>query len=63
VAPPSRLLTLLGQALRYQQLQGQLPAGSTYDLFLGKGPEKEEAETFPRKLDKVIKVFFSILNQ
>jgi WD40 repeat-containing protein SMU1 len=55
VAPPSRLLMLLGQALRYQQLQGQLPAGSTYDLFLGKGSEKEEEETYPKKLDKTIK--------
>ena len=56
VVAPSRLLTLLGQALKYQQLQGQLPAGQAYDLFRGKAPERTEDESYPRRLDKLIPV-------
>lgn len=55
IVPPSRLLTLLGEALKFKQLSGQLPTGSVYDLFKGKGPEKEEDETFPKRLTKTIK--------
>mmetsp|Transcript_25439 Transcript_25439/g.28303 ORF Transcript_25439/g.28303 Transcript_25439/m.28303 type:complete len:510 (+) Transcript_25439:21-1550(+) len=55
VVPPSRLISLLGQALKYQQLKGQLAAGQAYDLFRGRAPDKDTHETYPRRVAVTIK--------
>ncbi|KAI8647908.1 WD40-repeat-containing domain protein [Parasitella parasitica] len=50
VAPGSRLLTLLGQSIKWQQHQGIIMPDSTYDLFKGTVQvHKAETDVFPTK--------------
>ena len=55
IAPPNRLLSLITQALRFQQLQGALPEGQQYDLFREISPENLLPELFPTRMHGQIK--------
>ncbi|KAL7676403.1 hypothetical protein ACOME3_002657 [Neoechinorhynchus agilis] len=56
IAPPSRLLCLLGQALKFQQSHGILPPGSSLDIFHGKTSTAfSDEEIYPSMLSATIK--------
>eukprot|EP00927_Polykrikos_kofoidii_P038500 TRINITY_DN32882_c0_g1_i1.p1 TRINITY_DN32882_c0_g1~~TRINITY_DN32882_c0_g1_i1.p1 ORF type:complete len:550 (-),score=107.75 TRINITY_DN32882_c0_g1_i1:164-1744(-) len=56
VAPPSRLLALVGQAMKWQQHTGLLPADTKFDVFRGLAQTTvEEREQFPTMIHKTVR--------
>jgi WD40 repeat-containing protein SMU1 len=56
VAPPSRLLAMIGQAMKWQQHTGLIPPGDKIDVFRGISVHAvEEAEQIPRAVGKTVK--------
>jgi len=56
VAPPSRLLALVGQAMKWQQHTGILPPNSRIDVFRGVAADAiEETEQCPTIVAKTVK--------
>jgi len=56
VAPPSRLLALVGQAMKWQQHAGLLPTDSRFDVFRGVAANaEEEREMHPTMVHKTVR--------